>query len=72
MVPIRYCAISATDGWSPTADDTNQPGVQWDKRVPAVGVGIPEVGALMGIAGYCDNDGAADNRVIHGLTGQMG
>jgi hypothetical protein len=41
VVPIRYDAVGFSEGWPPAAMNLNQPGVQWDKRVPAVGARIP-------------------------------
>jgi hypothetical protein len=41
VVPIRYDAVGFSAGWPPAAMNLNQPGVQWDKRVPAVGARIP-------------------------------
>jgi hypothetical protein len=41
VVPIRYNAIGMTAGWPPAEEALTQPGVQWDKRVPAVGAKLP-------------------------------
>jgi hypothetical protein len=41
VVPIQYDAVGFSEGWPPAQVDLNQPGVQWDKRVPAVGARIP-------------------------------
>jgi hypothetical protein len=41
VVPIQYDAIGMWEGWPPGPDAIAQPGVQWDKRVPAVGARIP-------------------------------
>jgi hypothetical protein len=41
VVPIRYDAIGFWEGWPPPPDAIHQPGVQWDKRVAAVGASVP-------------------------------
>ena len=41
VVPIRYDAVGVTFGWPPARSFSDQPGVQWDKRVPAVGARVP-------------------------------
>jgi hypothetical protein len=41
IVPIRFNAIGMTAGWPPAKAALNEPGVQWDKRVPAVGARLP-------------------------------
>jgi hypothetical protein len=41
MVPIQYDAVGFWEGWPPSPDAVHQPGVQWDKRVAAVGARIP-------------------------------
>lgn len=41
VVPIQYDAVGFSEGWPPAAVNITQPGVQWDKRVPAVGASIP-------------------------------
>jgi hypothetical protein len=38
--PIRYDAIGYSAGWPP-AQFRNLPGVQWDRRIPAVGARLP-------------------------------
>jgi hypothetical protein len=40
IIPIRYDAIGYSAGWPP-AQFRSLPGVQWDKRVPAVGARLP-------------------------------
>jgi hypothetical protein len=41
VIPIQYDAIGASASWPPATMNITQPGVQWDKRVPAVGARIP-------------------------------
>ena len=41
VVPIQYDAIGFSEGWPPAHMNITQPGVQWDKRIPAVGARIP-------------------------------
>ncbi len=41
VVPIQYDAVGFSEGWPPARMNITQPGVQWDKRVPAVGARIP-------------------------------
>ena len=41
VVPIQYDAIGIVGGWPPPRWDITRPGVQWDKRVAAVGARIP-------------------------------
>jgi hypothetical protein len=48
VVPIQYDAIGSSEGWPPDPDAINLPGVQWDKRVPAVGAQIPPTSAKNG------------------------
>jgi hypothetical protein len=46
VVPIRYDAVGISDGWPPPRSFIDQPGLQWDKRVPAVGARIPPAPAV--------------------------
>ena len=48
VVPIQYDAVGFSESWPPAQVDLNQPGVQWDKRVPAVGARIPPGPAVGG------------------------
>jgi hypothetical protein len=48
VVPMQYDAIGSSEGWPPAPDAINQPGVQWEKRVPAVGARIPPSSAKNG------------------------
>jgi hypothetical protein len=48
VVPIQYDAIGVANGWPPAPEAINQPGVQWDKRVTAVGARIPPGPAVSG------------------------
>ncbi len=41
VVPIRYNAIGISASWPPGHDFITQPGVQWNKRVAAIGAQIP-------------------------------
>jgi hypothetical protein len=41
VVPIHYDAIGFSESWPPARDTLTQPGVQWDKRVPAIGAKLP-------------------------------
>jgi hypothetical protein len=41
VVPIQDDSIGAWVGWPPGPYSIDQPGVQWDKRVPAVGARVP-------------------------------
>lgn len=41
VVPIQGGPVGFWEGWPPGPDAISQPGVQWDKRVPAVGARIP-------------------------------
>ena len=48
VIPIQYDAIGASAGWPPATMNITQPGVEWDKRVPAVGATIPPTSAKNG------------------------
>ena len=41
VVPIHYDAIGFSQRWPPSRDTLTQPGVQWDKRVAAIGARVP-------------------------------
>jgi len=41
VVPIRYNAIGMAGGWPPARINITEPGVQWDKRVAAIGARLP-------------------------------
>jgi hypothetical protein len=41
VVPIRYDAVGMSAGWPPPRSSITQPGVQWDKRVAAIGARLP-------------------------------
>jgi len=41
VVPIQDGPVGFWEGWPPSPDAINQPGVEWEKRVPAVGARIP-------------------------------
>jgi hypothetical protein len=45
-VPIRYDAIGYSAGWPPARFNLTMPGVQWDKRVAAIGARVPPGPAL--------------------------
>ena len=48
VVPIQYDAIGSSEGWPPDSFSIDQPGVRWDKRVPAVDARIPPSSAKNG------------------------
>jgi hypothetical protein len=41
VVPIQGPPVGFSEGWPPAPFNLSLPGVQWDKRVPAVGARIP-------------------------------
>jgi hypothetical protein len=41
VVPIHYDAIGFSEIWPPSRDTLSQPGVEWDKRVAAIGARVP-------------------------------
>ncbi len=41
VVPIHYDAIGFSEIWPPARYTLTQPGVQWDKRVAAIGAKVP-------------------------------
>jgi hypothetical protein len=41
VVPIRYNAVGMSAGWPPARISITEPGVQWDKRVAAIGARLP-------------------------------
>jgi hypothetical protein len=58
VVPMQYDAIGSSEGWPPAPDAINQPGVQWEKRVPAVGARIPPSSAKKRLPQPGDRDTA--------------
>jgi hypothetical protein len=41
VVPIRFDAVGMAEGWPPPRSSITQPGVQWNKRVAAIGARMP-------------------------------
>jgi hypothetical protein len=77
VVPIKYDAIGASAGWPPATMNITQPGVQWDKRVPAVGARIPPSPAwgadrnlVIGVRPTAHEGIAAGVQVVYGENGQ--
>jgi hypothetical protein len=77
VIPIKYDAIGASDGWPPAAMNITQPGVQWGKRVPAVGARIPPSPAwgadrnlVIGVRPTAHNAIAAGVQVVYRENGQ--